>query len=150
MKEFLTGSASETEELGAKVGACLQQPSLTLLRGDLGAGKTTFTRGISRGLGLIDTSLVRSPTYTLINHYHTSSGTIYHVDLYRLDSLRDVLSTGLDEILDQNGIVIVEWGEKLPFDYPKAHIVYIEVLESENCRRIYLEGLPNMGIPSKF
>jgi tRNA threonylcarbamoyladenosine biosynthesis protein TsaE len=143
VKEFVTRSASETEELGTKIGACLEQPSLILLRGDLGAGKTTFTRGLARGLDLEDTSLVRSPTYTLINHYCASTGTIYHVDLYRLDSLRDILSIGLEEILEQNGIVIVEWGEKLPFDCPKAHTVYIEVLKAENCRRIHLEGFPN-------
>lgn len=150
MKEFLTQNASETEELGARIGACLEKPSLILLRGDLGTGKTTFTRGLARGLGLTDTSLVHSPTYTLINHYHASAGTIYHVDLYRLDSLRDVLSTGLEEILDQNGIIVVEWGEKLPFDSPQAHTVYIEALESENCRRIYLEGFPAMAISSEF
>ena len=104
MKEFVTRSASETEELGTKIGACLEQPALILLRGDLGVGKTTFTRGLAHGLGLKDASLVHSPTYTLINYYYASTGTIYHVDLYRLDSPRDILSTGLEEILDQNGI----------------------------------------------
>jgi tRNA threonylcarbamoyladenosine biosynthesis protein TsaE len=103
----------ETLAIGRKIGKELNPPIAVYLSGDLGAGKTILTRGIAEGLGLEDSSLVHSPTFSLVNEYHTPSAVIQHIDLYRLDTLQDQYSIGLDEILSTESIAIIEWAEKL-------------------------------------
>jgi tRNA threonylcarbamoyladenosine biosynthesis protein TsaE len=105
-------SPEETLQLGKSVGSSLIPGDIILLNGDLGAGKTHLTQGICYGVGLDEGSYIRSPTFTLINEYHGKLP-IYHIDLYRIDSLEEIYSLGLEEILFNQGITIIEWAEKL-------------------------------------
>jgi tRNA threonylcarbamoyladenosine biosynthesis protein TsaE len=109
---YITANESETIELGRKLGVELQD-GVTLLIGNLGAGKTTLAKGIvaGRGAGLEDE--VSSPTFTLIHEYH-GPRPVYHIDLYRLDEPRQVAALGLDEIFDREALVLIEWGERFP------------------------------------
>jgi len=100
-------------------------PGVILLRGALGSGKTTLTRGIAVGLGLKDASLVSSPSFALVNIYQGRCR-IYHVDLYRLSGARDLYSIGLDDFIGSEGITVVEWGEKLAFPIEPAAVVELE------------------------
>ncbi len=115
-----SGSEEETRRIGLSLGETLHAPRVVLLSGELGAGKTVFTQALAAGLEVEDLSLVRSPSFTLINEYPSARGRIYHVDLYRLEGADDFHSIGLEEILEQEAVVIIEWGEKLdlPVDDP--------------------------------
>jgi tRNA threonylcarbamoyladenosine biosynthesis protein TsaE len=111
--EFKTRSADETFELGRRVGEQLNDRAVILLKGDLGAGKTVFAKGVAAGLG-IDAADVTSPSFTLIN-VHDGRLRLYHIDLYRLESSSRV-DLGLEEILeDERGVVMIEWAERLKF-----------------------------------
>ena len=111
--EFKTRSADETLELGRRVGEQLNVRAVILLKGDLGAGKTVFAKGVAAGLG-IDAADVTSPSFTLIN-VHDGRLRLYHIDLYRLESSSRV-DLGLEEILeDERGVVMIEWAERLKF-----------------------------------
>lgn len=120
METFYTSSEEETRYLGRKLASSFSTSSIILLYGDLGAGKTALTRGIAEGLGIEDPTLVHSPTFSLVHEYPGAQGPIYHVDLYRLDTLQDLYSIGLEELLDHQHTVIIEWAEKLtiPVDHP--------------------------------
>jgi tRNA threonylcarbamoyladenosine biosynthesis protein TsaE len=111
-KGILSRSPEETQKIGMEIARSLPIPGVVLLRGSLGSGKTTLTRGIAMGLGLSDPSMVNSPSFTLVNIYQASCP-IYHVDLYRLEGNRDLYSIGIDEFLGTAGVTIVEWSEKL-------------------------------------
>ena len=114
----ISHSPEETLQLGKSLGSSLIPGDIILLNGDLGAGKTHLTQGICYGVGLDEGSYIRSPTFTLINEYHGKLP-IYHIDLYRIDSLEEIYSLGLEEILFNQGITIIEWAEKLRS--PKNH-----------------------------
>lgn len=119
-------SEEETRNIGRKLGETLQPPRVVLLTGELGAGKTVLTQAMAAGLEVEDLSLVRSPSFTLINEYPSSRGLVYHVDLYRLEGADDFHSVGLEEILDREAVVIIEWGEKL--DLPVNDPLRIRIL----------------------
>lgn len=121
-----SGSEEETRSIGLKLGETLQPPRVVLLSGELGAGKTVLTQAMAAGLEVEDLSLVRSPSFTLINEYPSSRGRVYHVDLYRLEGADDFHSIGLEEILDREAVVIIEWGEKL--DLPVNDPVRVRIL----------------------
>jgi tRNA threonylcarbamoyladenosine biosynthesis protein TsaE len=123
--DILTKSPEDTQNVGFEIGQALPIPGVVLLRGDLGTGKTTLTRGIARGLGIDDPNLVSSPSYTLVNVYKGRCP-IYHVDLYRLDGVKDLYSIGLDDFLGNEGVTIIEWSERLKFGFPKAIEIEIE------------------------
>lgn len=106
-----TAGAAETETLGRLLGDLLVPPALLLLCGGLGAGKTCFTRGLARGLGLPEDEAVTSPTYTLMNHY-VGRCELFHFDLYRLAGPADLDEIGFDETLQGGGVVVVEWSER--------------------------------------
>jgi tRNA threonylcarbamoyladenosine biosynthesis protein TsaE len=108
----ISHSPEETLQLGKSLGSSLIPGDIILLNGDLGAGKTHLTQGICNGVGLDEDSYIRSPTFTLVNEYHGKLP-IYHIDLYRIDSLEEIYSLGLEEILFNQGITIIEWAEKL-------------------------------------
>jgi len=131
--KIVTNSPEETERIGEKIGRLVTVPGVVLLRGSLGAGKTTLTRGIARGLGMEDPNQVSSPSFTLVNIYHAAC-LIYHVDLYRLQGTRDLYSIGLDDFLGREGVTIVEWSERLPFALPEATVIEIE--DSGDDRRV--------------
>jgi tRNA threonylcarbamoyladenosine biosynthesis protein TsaE len=122
---FLSKSPEETMKIGRQIAPSLPIPGVVLLRGNLGSGKTTLTRGIAQGLGLSDPSLVNSPSFTLVNIYQGICP-IYHVDLYRLDGARDLYSIGLDDFLGKTGVTIVEWSEKLIFHFEGAVEIKLE------------------------
>ena len=109
---FQTSNANESQTLGKRLGKTLRAGDIILLYGDLGAGKTTFTQGIAEGLGVGNEEYVRSPTFTLINQYQ-GRHPIYHIDLYRIDSFADISNLGFEELLYGEGVLIIEWAEKL-------------------------------------
>jgi len=118
---FRTASEEETIALGERLARTLPQGATVLLIGNLGAGKTTLAKGIVRGLGAAQPDEVSSPTFTLIHEYG-SPPAVYHVDLYRLDSARDVATLGLDELFDSSALVLIEWGERFPELMPPVRI----------------------------
>jgi tRNA threonylcarbamoyladenosine biosynthesis protein TsaE len=130
--EFISKSPEETVKIGMEFAQSLPVPGVVLLRGDLGTGKTTLTRGIAQGLGLKDPSLVNSPSFTLINIYQGTCP-IYHVDLYRLHGARDLYSIGLDDFLGKDGVTIVEWSERLSFSLEGA--IEIELKDAGDDQR---------------
>jgi tRNA threonylcarbamoyladenosine biosynthesis protein TsaE len=110
--EARTSSPTGTRELAAALAGVLTPGDLLLLVGDLGTGKTTFTQGLARGLGVTDP--VTSPTFTLVRAYHCAAGairTLLHADLYRLDRLQDVVDLGIGEMLEDESVAVVEWGD---------------------------------------
>ena len=128
-----TSSEAETEAAGESLGRSLDAGSVVLLYGDLGAGKTAFVRGMARGVGALPDE-VSSPTFTLVQEYAGTSLTLYHVDLYRLDSA-EVDDLGLDDLLDSGGIVAIEWAERWPGRPRRAIDVQLEE-SGEGRRRI--------------
>ena len=116
MKTFQTHSAEETTDLGRQLAAELQPGSIVLLRGDLGAGKTTLVKGIAEGFNAAEAEAVTSPTFTLIHEYRGPEVTLYHIDLYRIDTQRELDTLALDDLMEPNTILLIEWGEKFePF-----------------------------------
>ena len=113
-REFTTRSAEETIALGKELAALLTPPRLVLLRGELGAGKTTLVKGIAQGFQAASEEDVTSPTFTLVHEYRGPAATLYHIDLYRVDTPRELETLGLDDLMDENSILLIEWGEKFP------------------------------------
>jgi tRNA threonylcarbamoyladenosine biosynthesis protein TsaE len=112
--ETITRSAEETIAIGRALAAELSPPLIVLLRGDLGAGKTTLVKGIAEGFAAARAEDVTSPTFTLVHEYRGARATLYHIDLYRIDTERDLETLGLDDLLAPNCILLIEWGEKFP------------------------------------
>ena len=134
---FLTNSPVETEAVGAALGAIIPAGTILAYKGDLGAGKTAFTRGLARGLGCTD--LVTSPTYTIVNEYLSGRLPLFHFDMYRLASSDDLWDIGWEDYLDRNGVCAVEWSENVEDAMENAIYITIEKL-SEDGRRITIEG----------
>ena len=113
-KRFKTRSEAGTLAMGERVAEMLlPAPKLIVLRGDLGAGKTTLVKGIAAALGAAEASEVTSPTFTLVHEYVGAKGRLYHLDLYRLETERELLTLGLEEMAAaSDALVLVEWGEK--------------------------------------
>ncbi len=110
--ETTTHSAEETIAFGRSLAAKLSPPLIVLLRGELGAGKTTLVKGIAEGFQVARAENVTSPTFTLVHEYRGPRVTLYHIDLYRIDTERDLETLGLDDLLAPNCILLIEWGEK--------------------------------------
>ena len=111
--EYTTRSAEETMALGRKLALTLKSARMVVLRGDLGAGKTTLVKGIAEGLQAALQDDVTSPTFTLIHEYRGAEVNLFHVDLYRVDTPRELDTLGLDELFAEEGnLVLLEWGEK--------------------------------------
>lgn len=133
--KFETRSEEETIELGHRIAAQLPRKALVLLVGNLGAGKTTLAKGILSGLGVALPEEVSSPTFTLIHEY--GEGRAYHVDLYRLDSEQQVQGLGLEDILDREAVVLIEWGERFPRLMPKPRVeIHLMASPSGDARTI--------------
>ena len=113
-QEVRTHSAEETTAYGRTLVALLTPPKLVLLRGDLGAGKTTLIKGIAAGFAAASEEDVTSPTFTLVHEYRGPHATLYHIDLYRVDTPRQLETLGLDDLIGENSILLIEWGEKFP------------------------------------
>ena len=135
--EFITNSPEETEALGEKLSKILTSGTILAYRGDLGAGKTAFTRGLARGLGCREQ--VTSPTYTIVNEYLGGRLPLFHFDMYRLRCADDLFDIGWDDYLERGGICAVEWSENVEEAMEDPVIVNIEKI-GENSRKITIEG----------
>ncbi len=112
VRTYRTRSAEETVALGRRLARELSPPRLVLLRGELGAGKTTLIKGIAEGFGAARQDQVTSPTFTLVHEYRSPQVNVYHVDLYRVDTPRELETLGLDDLFAPNAVLLIEWGEK--------------------------------------
>ena len=132
MKEFTTYSPEETEQFAGELSRSLAKGTVILLFGGLGAGKTAFTRGFARGLGI--TEPVSSPTFTIVQEYEIpAGGMLYHMDLYRIDDSDAALAFGIDEFLeDQNAYCVIEWPERGEGLYPSGKTLRIDVIRDES------------------
>ena len=135
--QYITNSPAETEAVGAALGAIIPAGTVLAYRGDLGAGKTAFTRGLARGLGY--TEPVTSPTYTIVNEYLGGRLPLFHFDMYRLRSSDDLWDIGWEDYLDRNGVCAVEWSENVEDALEGAISVTIEKTGEES-RCITVEG----------
>ena len=135
--KFITHSPEETEKIGEALAKSLQPGTILAYRGDLGAGKTAFTRGLARGLGCKET--VTSPTYTIVNEYLGGRLPLFHFDMYRLASSDDLWDIGWEDYLEREGVCAVEWSENVQDAMEDAITVTIEKL-GETTRRITIEG----------
>ena len=113
-REITTHSAEETIAFGRTLNRLLAPPKLVLLRGDLGAGKTTLIKGIAAGFEAASEEDVTSPTFTLVHEYRGPLANLYHIDLYRVDTPRQLETLGLDDLVAEDSILLIEWGEKFP------------------------------------
>ncbi len=113
MKTIESKSSDQTYNLGIMIGQNITQGTCIALKGELGAGKTTFVQGLAKGIGVFDQYYVTSPTYNIINEYPTQSFKLCHLDLYRLGSADELEYIGFDDLLDENNIIVVEWPDLL-------------------------------------
>ena len=140
--EFLTYSPEETEAVGAALGKILNPGAVLAYRGDLGAGKTAFTRGLARGLGY--RAPVTSPTYTIVNDYLGGRLPLFHFDMYRLASSDDLWDIGWEDYLERGGVCAVEWSENV--DDAMENAIYVTIYKTgEGSRRIVIEGGENLA-----
>lgn len=114
VREFATSSPEQTIALGRELAPLLTPPKLVILRGDLGAGKTTLVKGVAQAFDAASEDDVTSPTFTLIHEYRGPRATLYHIDLYRVDTQRELETLGLDDLMGEDNILLIEWGEKFP------------------------------------
>ena len=135
--EFITNSPIETEKVGEALGKILQPSSILAYEGDLGAGKTAFTRGLARGLGAKEQ--VTSPTYTIVNEYLSGRMPLFHFDMYRLASSDDLWDIGWEDYLERGGVCAVEWSENVAAAMEDPITVTIEKTGDER-RTITIEG----------
>ena len=144
--EYITTSPEQTEAVGRALGKVLAPGAVLAYRGDLGAGKTAFTRGLAKGLGATDA--VTSPTYTIVNEYLSGRLPLFHFDMYRLTSSEELWDIGWEDYLERGGVCAVEWSENVADAMTGAIVVNIEKT-GEDTRRITIEGgeaLADIGI----
>ena len=137
---MITHSAEGTMEVGQKLAKGLSKGDVVALYGDLGSGKTTFTKGIGKGLGVKDVRQINSPTFVLIKEY-SARFPIYHIDLYMLDKLRDIEDIAIEEYIYGDGIAIIEWAEKIKTLIPEKHIAVRFKIKGDKRREINIEDL---------
>ena len=140
--EFHTTSPAQTEAVGQALAKVLAPGTVIAYEGDLGAGKTAFTRGVACGLGAKES--VTSPTYTIVNEYLSGKYPLFHFDMYRLASSDDLFDIGWEDYLERGGICAVEWSENVADAMENAIFVTIEKL-GEDARRITIEGGENLA-----
>lgn len=131
-----SSSAEQTEALGEKLAASFQDTDLLILTGPLGAGKTAFVRGLTKGRGL-DSKMVNSPSYTFINEY-PGKRPVYHFDLYRINDPRELYEIGWEDYLNRSGLVVVEWGDKAAELLPERYYLIRFEIVGDNEREITL------------
>jgi tRNA threonylcarbamoyladenosine biosynthesis protein TsaE len=143
--KYITNSDKETLELGERLGTCLTAGDMVALIGRLGSGKTVFTKGIALGLGLGPETIITSPSFSLVNEYDCGR-VFFHMDLYRLEGLSDLLLTGLEEYLHVGGVVVMEWADRWPAILPESRVeVRFEILD-ERRRDISISGKGPRGM----
>jgi tRNA threonylcarbamoyladenosine biosynthesis protein TsaE len=137
--EIITESANETFVLAREIGEKLREGDILALSGELGSGKTCFTAGLARGLGVSENYQITSPTFTLINEYPAKC-TLYHFDVYRLNDCSDMENLGYDEYFSGKGVVVIEWAEKIVQIIPESAIFIEFEYIDDNKRRITIKG----------
>jgi len=143
--KYLTNSDIETVDTGKKLGSLLSGGDIVALSGPLGSGKTWFSKGIGLGLGVDPDEVIVSPSFSLVNEYR-GRHLLYHIDLYRLDSLSDIISIGIDEYVNEESVVVIEWAERCREILPDGFIeVNIEILGG-NERSIEIISKKNLTI----
>jgi tRNA threonylcarbamoyladenosine biosynthesis protein TsaE len=135
-REITTNSAEETIALGRTLAEMLAPPKLVLLRGDLGAGKTTLVKGIAAVFEAAAEEDVTSPTFTLVHEYRGQRANLYHIDLYRIDTQRELETLALDDLRTEDSILLIEWGEKFPRLLRERDVEISLERVSENERKI--------------
>lgn len=139
MLKFVTNNTEETKQLGVRIAKKLKEHDVVAMFGSMGMGKTAFTHGLAEGLG-IDPKQVSSPTFALVHEYN-GKNTLYHFDMYRIESWDDLYSTGFFDYLDYGGILAVEWSENIENALPDNAVrIYFERGESETQRIITVDG----------
>lgn len=139
-REFTTKSAEETIALGQNLVPMLAPPKLVVLRGDLGAGKTTLVKGIAQGFQAASEEDVTSPTFTLVHEYRGPSTTVFHIDLYRIDTQRELETLGLDDLMSERSVLLIEWGEKFArFERDRDVEILLERI-SDSERRVTIKA----------
>ena len=133
--QITTRSAAETQKLGRTLGAGIHESIIIALTGDLGSGKTAFVQGLAKGLDVSEKYYITSPTFTLINEY-PGRHPLFHVDLYRIEHAPELAEIGLDEILQKNAVIAIEWAERLPADMLFCHLKLRLRMIGENSRQI--------------
>ena len=136
----LTHSPEETIGFGRTLAKTLAPPKLVLLRGELGAGKTTLVKGIAEGFHAASEDEVTSPTFTPVHEYRGPQVNVYHIDLYRVDTPRELETLGLDDLLAENSVLLIEWGEKFPRFQRERDVEIALERTGESQRRILITG----------
>ena len=139
--DYVSHSEAETEDLGRRLATALGPGAVVAYRGDLGLGKTAFTRGLARGLGY--QGRVTSPTFTIVNEYEGTGLPLFHFDMYRLEGPEDLFGIGWEDYLDRGGVCAVEWSERVEEALPEdaVTVTIARCSEDENWRVITLEGV---------
>ncbi|MGH9556590.1 MAG: tRNA (adenosine(37)-N6)-threonylcarbamoyltransferase complex ATPase subunit type 1 TsaE [Terriglobales bacterium] len=140
MREIVTHSADETISFGRKLASELPPPKLVVLRGDLGAGKTTLIKGIVEGFRAASVEDVTSPTFTLVHEYRSPEADIYHIDLYRVDTPRELETIGIDDLLGPRSVLLIEWGEKFERFRSERDVEIVIERMGENERKVSIES----------
>jgi tRNA threonylcarbamoyladenosine biosynthesis protein TsaE len=146
-RELTTHSAEETVAFGRTLAELLSPPKIVLLRGDLGAGKTTLVKGIAEGFQAASEEDVTSPTFTLVHEYRGPRANLYHIDLYRIDTLRQLETLGLDDLVAPNSILLIEWGEKFPRFVHERDVEIALERAGENTRQIRITTNADVSLP---
>ncbi len=128
---YLTHNPEETEQLGQRFAAELNPGDVVAFYGDLGAGKTAFTRGVARGLGILEP--VTSPTYTIVNEYLSGRLPLFHFDMYRLGSADELFDIGWEDYLERDGVCAVEWSENVEDAFEQ--VIRVEIRRVDDCTR---------------
>jgi tRNA threonylcarbamoyladenosine biosynthesis protein TsaE len=136
VREFTTSSPEQTIIVGRELALLLTPPKLVILTGDLGAGKTTLIKGVAEGFQAASEEDVTSPTFTLIHEYRGPSATLYHIDLYRIDTPRELDTLALDDLMSENSVLLIEWGEKFPRFQRERDLKIVIQRASDRERRI--------------
>ena len=142
--EYITKSPSETEAVGAALARVLQPGAVIAYRGDLGSGKTAFTRGLARGLGVKEN--ITSPTFTIVNEYLSGSMPLFHFDMYRLGSEDELFDIGWEDYLERGGVCAVEWSENVWGAMEDAIVITISRQDADT-RKIEIEGGDSLADP---
>ncbi len=145
-REITTHSAEETIAFGRTLAELLAPPKLVLLRGDLGAGKTTLVKGIAEGFDAALAENVTSPTFTLIHEYRGPLADLFHIDLYRVDTPRELETLGLEDLRSARSVLLIEWGEKFPRLLRERDVEIALERDGESGRRIKISEAPRGGL----
>jgi len=149
--QITTDSVESTKSLGEKLGSLINIRTIFALMGNLGSGKTSFVQGLAKGLDVPDNYYITSPSFTLINEY-PGKHKLFHIDLYRIDGLNDFEDVGLSEILEENGVIAIEWADKLSKEFLSEHVTIHFEICNENLRKIRITsyGLEEINLLGKL